>query len=513
MTIYNNKIESFKSNSPFLYSGITDDSIANTFDLENVNIGDIVCITPLYDDLIERFGSYENAKVIYNFARGLLERGQYSKFGTSVSVPYLNFTVYLEQNTIDEGVLSPYIENWVAGKKYYVGDTVYYSVDGTSKNLKTYTLVSGSATEYLLIPKSIYDANSGNTDYFISGDEYYVRLTYYCGYYDSGMTMLTYFDEVGQNGKFLHWAENVSIYDGDNDYEGVSGLTESLLHNILRKKSDMDVSGNTLPFILHYNIETINSGQTYTYTMRVLDSETTETFYMCGYTNIKYNSEYGKIVCDELESVTFYNSNDEENSVISFSVDDSLNKPILITTSSGEPFVYVDTTSTIGGGSIKDCNMVKFVYYIGATIDYIGATIDGQNNTWIRKTNTGVRYEERRTFTSNFGTYTLETSNDVEQFTLPYIEIGNNANEYEDVDSSTSNYSNISITNKQINGDYFLNVKTFKDDATIGLHDINEDIDSKIERGIAESYQKHNMLGEICTLQDLENYKNGKYLK
>lgn len=506
MAIYNNNIESFNSNSPFLYSGITDDFISDSFDLETVDIGAIICTTPLYNELIERFGSYENAKVIYNFARSLLEKGQYSDYGTKELVPYLNFTVYLEQNTVDEGALSPYVENWVAGKKYYVGDTVYYSIDGTSENMKTYTLMSGSGIEYISIPKSIYDANSGKTGYYRSGTEYYKNIEYYCGYYDSGSTRLTYFDEVGTDGKFLHWAENVSTYDGDNDYEGVSGLTESLLRNILRKKTDMDVSGNTLPFILHYNIETIANGQTYTYTKRVLDSGTTETFYMCGYTNIKYNSEYGKIVCDELESVTFYNSNDEENSVITFSVDDSLNKPILITISSGEPFVYVDTVPNTRGGSIKDCDMVKFVYYIGATID-------GQNNTWIRTTNTGVRYEERRTFTSNFGTYTLETNNDVEQFILPYIEIGNNVNEYEDVGSSTSNYSNISITNKQINGDYFLNVKTFKDDATIGLHDLNEDIDVKIERGIAESYQKHNMLGEICTLQDLENYKNGKYLK
>ena len=46
----------------------------------------------------------------------------------------------------------------------------------------------------------------------------------------------------------------------------------------------------------------------------------------------------------------------------------------------------------------------------------------------------------------------------------------------------------------------------------MGVQDFTEDINVKIERGIAESYQKHNMLGEICTMQDLENYKNGKYL-
>ena len=65
MAIYNNNIESFNSNSPFLYSEITDDFISDSFDLETVDIGAIVCTTPLYNELIERFGSYENAKVIY----------------------------------------------------------------------------------------------------------------------------------------------------------------------------------------------------------------------------------------------------------------------------------------------------------------------------------------------------------------------------------------------------------------------------------------------------------------
>jgi hypothetical protein len=44
----------------------------------------------------------------------------------------------IEQTIIDEGILTPYVSKWVAGKKYYVGDVVYYSIDGSDENIKTF---------------------------------------------------------------------------------------------------------------------------------------------------------------------------------------------------------------------------------------------------------------------------------------------------------------------------------------------------------------------------------------
>ena len=71
----------------------------------------------------------------------------------------------------------------------------------------------------------------------------------------------------------------------------------------------------------------------------------------------------------------------------------------------------------------------------------------------------------------------------------------------------------MTVDRGQLGDDYFLSVANFKDEATMGVQNVTTDINVNIERGIAESFQKHNMLGEICSLQDLENYKNGRYLE
>ena len=488
--IDNENIEIFRDNNPFLYTGITDDTIGVSFDKESANTGDVVCITQLYDELIRRFGSYKNAKDVYGFAQSMLVKGGYSTFGTRESIPYLNFTVYLEQDIIDEGILTPYVENWIPGKRYYIGDTVYYSLDGTTDGIKTYTLASC---------KEGYD--------------------YFDGYYDN-KSRLTYFDNIGSDGKLIvhsngnleHWHENVSVC-AESSYSGITAKTESLLRNVVRRKADMDISGNTLPFILHYDvipIENPDPDSTITYTRRVLDTTTTETFYMCGYVNINYDPVYGKIVCDELESVIFYNSNDEENPVATFNVDNSLNKPILITKQGNDICVYAENLQKI---AITNCDTIKFIYYIGATID-------GQNNVWIRVANTGVRYEETRPLSLMEDDFTIEVGEDGVVYNFPYINVKTNSQEQSDTNNidlniamRTVDYSSINVSSAQTGGDYYLNVKVFKDDSTIGLQNITENIDVKIERGIAESFQKHNMLGEICSLQDLENYKNGKYLK
>ena len=42
----------------------------------------------------------------------------------------------------------------------------------------------------------------------------------------------------------------------------------------------------------------------------------------------------------------------------------------------------------------------------------------------------------------------------------------------------------------------------------MGVQFINPDVDANIQRGTAASYERHNILGEIKTFDDLENYRN-----
>ena len=503
--INNKNIENFSPNNPFLFDEITGDNIGVSFDEESANTGDIVCITSLYDELIRRFGSYENAKFIYEFARSAIVDGKYTENYPIDSVPYLDFTIYLEQTIIDEGLLSPYVSKWVPGKKYYVGDTVYYSIDGSDENIKTYVLINGDKTETTEIPFSIYEANAGDARYFEENNKYYVKTDYFNGYYDS-KTRLVYFDVIKEDGSLSleHWAEDIedNVSDGII-YSDIEGMTESLLENVMRKKGDMDISGNTLPFILHYN-DIIEDGKK---VGRELDSEKTETFFMCGNMNMNYDFTNARVTSDVLESVTFYNSNSIPESGVSFT---EVDKPIVITS---DKKAYTDENDMY---SIADYDMVQFIYYSNASLYQV------ERGRWGRLENTGVKYIEQRPIIIQTDDFNIEINDeDGTILTLTYIDIvSNTQNNKEDsnidiINSMRSdiNYSNVKVDNEQLSDDYFLKVKTFKDESIMGLQNATEEIDVNIERGIAESFQKHNMLGEICTMQDLENYKNGRYLE
>lgn len=503
----NNNIETFSINNPFIFDEITDSNIGASFDKESANTGDIVCITSLYNELIRRFGSYENAKLIYGFAKSAIVDCNYTQNYPITAAPYLDFTIYLEQTIIDEGILSPYVSKWVAGKKYYVGDTVYYSMDGSDENIKTYVLCSGDTGETIEIPFSVYEANSGDSRYSYSEGKYYVTLDFYRGYYDN-KTRLTYFDTLNSGGTISldHWSENIvaNISTG-RTYEGINGTTESLLQNVMRRRTDMDVSGNTLPFILHYN-DIINERGIKT--GRELDTGVTETFYMCGNMNMNYDFVNEKVVSDVLESVTFYKSDSVPESGVSFT---EIDKPIVITLNKE---AYTNTGNTT---SISDYDMVQFVYYSSATLE----KEEGTNN-WIRKPNTGVKYTESRPIVVQTNNFMIEVEDGTgTALTLTYIDVNSNARseiDYSNIDLVNSlranvSYSNMTVDRGQLGDDYFISAANFKDEATMGIQNVTTDINVNMERGIAESFQKHNMFGEICSLQDLENYKNGRYLE
>lgn len=499
----NNNIETFSTNNPFIFDKITDSNIGTSFDKESASTGDIVCVTSLYSELIRRFGSYENAKLIYEFAKDAIVHGNYRDY-TITSEPYLDFTIYLEQTIIDEGVLSPHASKWIAGKKYYIGDTVYYSMDGSDENIKTYVLVRGDYFETVEVPFSIYQANSGYTNYFENNGKYYAQFGYYSGYYDE-KTKLAYFDKLNSGGTIdlIHWEENtVTNVSSVIVYSGITGMTESLLQNVMRRKTDMDISGNTLPFILHYN-DIIEKGNKIG---RELDTGSTETFYMCGNVNMDYDFTSQKVISDVLESVTFYNSSSIPESGVSFT---NVNVPIILTANKE---AYTDENDK---KSIADYNMVQFVYYLSATLV-------NEDNNWIRKQNTGVKYIEQRPMAVQTNNFVIEADDGSGvMLNLTYIDVNSNTQsetDYNNIDIINSlrtniNYSNITVNRDQLADDYFLNSAIFKDESTMGIQNVMTDINVNIERGIAESFQKHNMLGEICTLQDLENYKNGRYLE
>ena len=71
--------------------------------------------------------------------------------------------------------------------------------------------------------------------------------------------------------------------------------------------------------------------------------------------------------------------------------------------------------------------------------------------------------------------------------------------------------SSIEYSLESITEDYFQKDYVIMDEYTIGVEDINEDIDISIERGVSSSFERHHILCEIKSLSDLENYRNNLF--
>lgn len=98
-----------------------------------------------------------------------------------------------------------------------------------------------------------------------------------------------------------------------------------------------------------------------------------------------------------------------------------------------------------------------------------------------------------------------------------FIDIGFDSEIYEvsstDIENLKKNtiLSSIEYTLESITEDDFQKDYTIKDEYTIGLEDVSEDINIDIERGLSSSFEKHHILCEIKSLSDLENYRNNLF--
>lgn len=562
-------IKYISENTPFIITGITNDNFVPDLDYSGHTIGEIVCYSSLYNELINKFGSYENAKEVWSLCRSLINGGQYYEYfiQNGGSIPYLDVDVYLEEEIADNGLFTPVIEKWVPGKKYYVGDMVYYSIDGTDENMIPYILKGGKndklvdtkvrvygtpdttptktikvknftsgvvsigdivsinnvrytiasvnymglnnpstltfneevvenalskndsiykvvkdvVYEEVEIPYSIYKSYDSRSVLIERDGKYYIKLETYTGYFDE-KTQLIYFDDLDVNRKlvFNHWerAEVVSdmwpIEDTGDTYETV---TESLLLNVKRKKTSMDDSSNILPFIAHY----IDSAITGTrYTKKILDTATTECFYMIGIANTTVNPN-GAVTCDYLKSVKF--TNDDGSEELTYTDVGYRNMPILC------------------DDSFSDYTKIIFTYYIGAELNRLSNLIP----------NTGVKYVEERSFTVKHMDAIIDKINCED---LPYFNISEDyefaKDENEDLANSGhgSSFADVSLEEVQVGKTPFSDIGIVKDEKINSVQDFSDDIDVDIERGIATSFERHNALGEINTMQDLEHYRN-----
>ena len=257
---------------------------------------DIICVGKNHDDIMKKFWvngkSYE--KMFYNFSMYMFNKVlPEPTIDRIMSVPYIDIPLCLTQTSDSIGRFKPYVEEWVANKKYYIGDNVIYK-SNSDKIGSVYVLKKAELSENVEITESVFNSllNSPSPDsseIFIENDEnglphFYKKVYYYTGTYDI-LTKTTKFD----SSEGEHWVLS-NMHDTD-----ASGLTltesigESRIKELERYKKSFDDNGNLLPFVT------------------IKDTSDTEIKYLLGNTKMKYN-ESGFFYCNVLNSITFMDS-------------------------------------------------------------------------------------------------------------------------------------------------------------------------------------------------------------
>ena len=145
---------------------------------------------------------------------------------------------------------------------------------------------------------------------------------------------------------------------------------------------------------------------------------------------------------------------------------------------------------------INDINTVTFVYYLYDTCE------NKENITW----DNAVKYEETH------GVETGTTPNNEPYFYIPTGDTQEITNMNEDLveENRKPKFATVSyIAKKEKYSDEDLaKINSFIKISPIGTQNIKTNIDANIDRGSSALFERLNILGEVKSMKDLENYKN-----
>ena len=490
-------------------------------------LGTVIGVSEHYDEAIERFSSLELMGEFVIFFNYLLNHGFHSEkneFGEEINemvtpdikpqTPFVDIPLCLTHETVDLGVFHPVIETWVPKKRYYLGSVVYYEgetymlnraddyevsyVNGsfgevferarTANVIKfdddfthNYVIVNGKdelpevfvynemAQTTSTSAKMIDYMRAQHNTYILKeeGQNYGVVLPYFCGTYNPN-TRLT---EFNKDGKYWCRIQYPFFYkNGNRDAQSYSATVSTKLTAFKRKKSSRDDrTGDILPFIAHY--EEMGSGTT---AQMILMPPETELEYMPSQNIDETNGAVNTLI-----KMEFY-SND--NTITPLAVFDTQDEPILY--------------SQIP----EEAEIIKFTYELGRREGYT----------------TGLTYEERYYFSHDtinnvemdgISGLTFEFANVNYSYSL--LNIPDNA----DIDLLQKNpiYSKVTVSQGDILVDKTDYAPLYKNEALIGVQDIDNEIDAYIRRGTGAAMERHQILGEIKTMQDMQNFRNNYF--
>lgn len=234
----------------------------------------------------------------------------------------------------------------------------------------------------------------------------------------------------------------------------ITAIAASRLEYFKRRKTSVDDSGKRLPFIEELIDDTPRLTLEYMPTEELRYKTDTET------------------VMHVLDNIAFVPDIENATPII-YSLENS-NNPIYPTTEMG------------GSGTIT------FTYYTNRTKD-------SQTNTWVE--NTGIKYTE-------MFPYTVKESDQ----SLPYISVDYTRSNDERMEGfiTYSNRRHCIIEYQNENSDFY-QTSIYRKEGMLHKQFFNEEIDGNIYRGMNTATERLNILGEVKTMEDLENYRNNLF--
>lgn len=349
--------------------------------------------------------------------------------------------------------------------------------------------------------------------------------------------------------------------NGDNivEYEKVSNISqiittsgESKLRTLRMNKKTVDINGNILPFILEDEVTKMPYKKLYVKNIQMHDNKLygdtihsmNETATPKEITESDYNNA-PKNVCKE-NPITDNNMINEEKEISldkDFATETENLKNIFIEKLKNElyerfEFIYPEKCyikqnyhfkytqnekSYENSGSIYigfENPEIEITYVIGGEIK-----MDNQNAYYINEINpftpgieswngNGIWYKEKYPMKKLCkGVFEIEENEEIE---LIYDEIDFASKEitYEAVDFERKNYILCNEIKYKSNSREEINYPLFRDDKMVNLTSpLKEDYKVYIDRGYSAAFEKHLQLSEIKSWEDLENYRNGYFIK
>jgi len=463
--------------------------------------GTIIGVTSMYGEFISKFKSVETCKDFLLFMERLLSEGIFSPI--SGTTPYIDVELSITSNNTDLGIMSPVCEEWIPNKKYHLGDVVLY-------NGITYILGKCDETKYDKIEltgellnsileilkdesQDIYNVVTSSSDIpeetfrlkVISYDNkphvykqcllkqttagivtWYLVSPYDDGFYSRYSKTTKFTSETGKT-NWTIYRKNYNVSDSTS----YTGITESKLISLKRKITSVDDFGEILPFIIKDNDPNNTHG---------------EIPYMSGITNERLYED-GTFRADDLRIVSISPVNTDV------------------------PSSWTNITSdSITSDKFNDSGFIKFIYTIGCEL----------GNTKLVRPYTGVEYVDVWKYTKQQMTVRIQGRN----YTFDYILItpidSNEPINNLDITNKTPILSKISYHGAELKYLDYLLAPYIKEEELLGVQDINtveydmhtgkyvNTVNGYIKRGTAGALERHQILGEVKTFNDLENYRN-----